>query len=292
MRVGLAWIVQHPVGQAVLDDIAALHHHHAVRQQPCDCEIMGDDDNGETEIIDEAADQIEQTRLHGDIEATGRLIHEDEARRGDEVAGNLQALAHPTREGAGLVVDTVGADFHPLQPFAGRLPDIAVMPVADSHQPLADIGAGRNRHAQSIRRVLVHETPVGPHQETPFGLAHMVEITHRAVAHAIFHAAGRWHEPGGNAVEQCRLAGTGFADNGQNLTRVKLEGDVAATGAVAIIFGDVPDFQKRCVGHSAASFTSASRWPLWPWARRSSQWSVSEQTNIRPPLSSSTTSSR
>ncbi|QTK80021.1 hypothetical protein AT6N2_C2404 [Agrobacterium tumefaciens] len=206
LRVGLAGVVQHPVGQTVLNDIAALHHHHAMGKKPRNREVMRDDDNGKAEIVDEATNQIEQTRLHRNIETTCRLIHEDKARRGDKVAGDLEALAHAAREGARLVVDTVGADFHPLQPFAGRLTDIAVMPVAHGHQPLANIRASRHRHAQPICGVLVHETPVGPHQETPFGFSHVVKVTHGAVAHAIFHAACRWHQPGRNAVEKGRLA--------------------------------------------------------------------------------------
>src|SRR5437870_1760142 len=82
--------------------------------------------------------------------------------------------------------------------------------------------------------------PVGAHQKTPFGLAHMIEVAHRAIAHAIFHAARRWHQPGGNAIEQRGFARTGFTDDRQHLARIKLEGDVAATGAVAVIFGNVP----------------------------------------------------
>ncbi len=110
------------------------------------------------------------------------------------------------------------------------------MPVANCHQPLADVCTGRNRHSQPVCRVLMHEAPVGAHQETPFGLTHMVEIAHRAVAHAIFHAACRWHQPGGNAVEERGFAGTGFADYGENFTWIKFERDIAATGSVTVIF--------------------------------------------------------
>ena len=64
LGIGVLRVVQHAVGQPGFDDITVLHHHHAVRQQPRDCEIMGDDDNGETEIIDEAADQIEDAQRY------------------------------------------------------------------------------------------------------------------------------------------------------------------------------------------------------------------------------------
>ena len=54
------------------------------------------------------------------------------------------------------------------------------------------------------------------------------------------------------------------------------------------IYGRTPNWT---LGHSAASL-GASISPAWPCSRRSSQWSVSEQTNMRPPLSSRMTSSR
>ncbi len=46
--------------------------------------------------------QIEQARLHRHVEAAGRLVHEDQPRPGDEVAGDLQALVHAAGKGAGL----------------------------------------------------------------------------------------------------------------------------------------------------------------------------------------------
>ena len=61
--------------------------------------------DGEAELGDEAAQQVEQARLHRDVEAAGRLVHEDEPRLGDEVARDLQALAHAAGIGARRVVD-------------------------------------------------------------------------------------------------------------------------------------------------------------------------------------------
>ena len=167
--------------------------------------------------------QVEQARLHRDVEAAGRLVHEDQPRAGDEVAGDLQALAHAAGEGAGFVVDAVVADLDPRQPVDRGLADLAVVPVADRHQPLADIGAGRHRHAQPVGRVLVDETPVGAHQEAALRLAHAVEVAERAVAHAVGDRAGSRRQPRREAVEQRRLARAGFADDRQHFARPQLE---------------------------------------------------------------------
>eukprot|EP01132_Coremiostelium_polycephalum_P009853 gene9854-12088_t len=50
------------------------------------------------------------------------------------------------------------------------------MPVADGHQPLADIGTGGDCHPQPIGRILMHETPIGAHEKAAFRLAQPVEI--------------------------------------------------------------------------------------------------------------------
>jgi hypothetical protein len=73
--------------------------------------------------------QVEQPRLHRDIETAGRLVHEDEPRPGDEIARDLQPLAHAARKGARLVVDPVFIDFDPAEPVGRGFADIAVMPV-------------------------------------------------------------------------------------------------------------------------------------------------------------------
>src|SRR6476469_309231 len=60
LGIGLARIVEHLVGETGFDDAAVLHHHHAMRQQPRDREVMGDDDDGEMKLGDETAQEIEQ----------------------------------------------------------------------------------------------------------------------------------------------------------------------------------------------------------------------------------------
>ena len=144
------------------------------------------------------------------------------------------------------------------------------MAVADRHQPLADIGAGRDRHAQAVGGVLVDEAPVGAHQEAALRLAHAVEIAKRAVAHAVGDRAGGRHHPGRDAVEQRRLARAGLADHGQHLARPQLEGDILAADARAIEFGERIDAEKGFVDRLAHRVRSVGAglpspsWGGWP----------------------------
>jgi hypothetical protein len=171
LRIGLARVVEHLIGQAVFDDAPALHHHHPVRQQPRDGEVVRDDDDRQPEFGDEPANEIKQACLHRYVEARCRLIHEHKARMGDEIAGDLQTLAHAAGKSLRAVVDTTGIDLDAGEPVFGRIADLAVMASADGHQALTDIAARRDRHTQALRRVLTDEAPVGAHQKTALGLA-------------------------------------------------------------------------------------------------------------------------
>ena len=184
---------------------------------------MGDDDDRHLQVGDEPAEQIEEAGLHGDIEAAGRLIHEDEARTGDQVPGDLQTLAHAAGEAAGILVDAVGCNLDPFEPRQRRLTDATVVPVTHRHQALTDIGAGGDRHAEPVSRVLVDEAPVGAHQEPALGFGQPEEIAEFAVAHAVADRTGRGTEARGEAVEQRRLARAGLADHRQNLARPELK---------------------------------------------------------------------
>src|ERR1700704_4665326 len=48
--------------------------------------------------------------------APGRLVHEHQPRLGDEIARDLQPLAHAAGIGFGCIVDAVEANLDPLQP--------------------------------------------------------------------------------------------------------------------------------------------------------------------------------
>lgn len=47
-------VVEHLVGQALLNDAAALHDHQPIGEQPNDGKVMGDDDDSDTEFADKS----------------------------------------------------------------------------------------------------------------------------------------------------------------------------------------------------------------------------------------------
>ena len=153
----------------------------------------------------------------------------------------------------------VGVDLDALEPGRRGVANAAIVIPADRHQPLADIGAGRDRHAQALRGVLMHIAPVGAEQETPLGFAQRIEIAQHAVAHAIGHTArGRRHLRRQH-LQQRRLARTGLADDRQHLAGIEREGDVAAGGEPAEILRQVLRNEQRLIVLSHAASPCAER---------------------------------
>ena len=68
-------------------------------------EVMGHDDGSESEVVDESAQEVEESCLNGDVEAAGGFVEEDETRPGSECAGDLQSLLHTPGELSRQVVD-------------------------------------------------------------------------------------------------------------------------------------------------------------------------------------------
>ncbi len=142
------------------------------------------------------------------------------------------------------------------------------MAVPLSHQPLADVGTGRNTHAQAVARVLFDETPLGAQQAAALRLAGGVKIEPGAVASAVAHRAPVRRAASGEQAEQRGFTGAGLTDDAQNLARIKIEVDALATGIRPVKACQPADRQQGLIEaaggllqfergvHSAASWAS------------------------------------
>ena len=89
---------------AISADLAEVHHHHAVGDVADDVEVVGDEDVGEAELALQVLEQVEDLRLHRDVERRDRLVADDQLRVDGERAGDADALAlaaRRTRAGSG-----------------------------------------------------------------------------------------------------------------------------------------------------------------------------------------------
>ena len=106
----MARVVEDAIRQSILDDLAAAHDADAMRKQARHREVMRDDDRSKAKVPRKASQQVEQARLNGDVEASRRLVQEDQARAAHQDARDLEALLHPPGERPGKVVDPADVD--------------------------------------------------------------------------------------------------------------------------------------------------------------------------------------
>ena len=72
-------IVQHPVGQPLLDDAAAFHDDHALRQEARNGEVVRHDDDRQAEIGDQRPQEVEHARLLSQcmiVMKSGRIVEQ------------------------------------------------------------------------------------------------------------------------------------------------------------------------------------------------------------------------
>ena len=89
-----------------LDDAAGIHHRHLVGAAGDDAEIVGDQDHRHVPALLLARQQVEDLRLHRDVERRGRLVGDQQLGLAGERDGDRHALAHAAGE---LVRDTGAA---------------------------------------------------------------------------------------------------------------------------------------------------------------------------------------
>ena len=74
LGVGMLRRGEHLLDRALLDDLAVVHHADHVGDAPHDAEIVGDEQQAHAEPLADVGQQLEDLRLHGDVERGGRLV--------------------------------------------------------------------------------------------------------------------------------------------------------------------------------------------------------------------------
>ena len=76
-----------------LDGLAEVHHQHAVGDVADDVEVVRDEDVGQAEVALQVLEQVQDLRLHRDVERRDGLVADDQLRIDGERAGDADALA-------------------------------------------------------------------------------------------------------------------------------------------------------------------------------------------------------
>ena len=60
------------VDSPLLDELAQVHHHHAIAQIAHDTQVVADEQEGHTESLLQIAQEVEDLRLDGDVQTETR----------------------------------------------------------------------------------------------------------------------------------------------------------------------------------------------------------------------------
>ena len=98
LGVGVARVGEQRLGGVVLLHLAVLHDIDIVRELPDDGQVVGDQDHRHAVLGLEVLDQVEDLRLHGDVERGRRLVGDQHVRTVGERHGDHHALALAARQ--------------------------------------------------------------------------------------------------------------------------------------------------------------------------------------------------
>ena len=85
-------------GRRLLDHTARVHDDDLVGAVGHDPEVVGHEHHRHRTFALLVGQQVEYLRLHGHVEARGRLVGEQQLRAAGERDGDHHALAHPARQ--------------------------------------------------------------------------------------------------------------------------------------------------------------------------------------------------
>ena len=91
-----------------LDDLPGIHHGDLVAHFRDDAEVVGDEHDGGADLVFQLPKEVEDLRLDGDVERSGRLVGDQQLRSARERNRNHRALPHATGEVMGIIVETLG----------------------------------------------------------------------------------------------------------------------------------------------------------------------------------------
>jgi hypothetical protein len=167
--------------------------------------------------------QLEDLRLHGDVERGRRFVGQEQRRLAQQRHGDHHALAHAAREFMRIEPNAPPrlGDAHALEHAHGDIQRLAAADAAVSGQHLRQLVPDAHVGIQGRHRVL--------EDHGHFRAAHGVEIARAAVqdlAALKLHAAGRpavgGQEPH-DGEQDLALAGAGLADDAHDLAAPQLE---------------------------------------------------------------------
>ena len=268
-RVGMAWVAEDLADRPLLDQLARVHHAHAVADADHGPQVVADEEDGRVVPPAQRADQVEHGRLDRDVEPGRRLVQDQEGRLGDQGHGDddplLLAAGELVRVAPehALRIGQVDLGQHPERSRAGLGPADAAV----DHRRLHELAAHRHHRVEARRRILVDHRDPAATDPPQLVLAHPGEVAPLEEDLAAHHAPARAEVPH-DRQRHGGLAAARLADEAQRLPGAKGQAqgrdDIHLARPDDVRDPDVPQLEdqfagRRRVSHGALS--PAARWP-------------------------------
>ena len=201
-----------------LDQLAEIHHRHAVADVLHHGEVVGDEQVGEAELALQVLQQVDDLRLDRDVEGGDRLVAHDQVGIDRERPGDADPLALAARELVRIAPRMLGQQADDGQKLAGALLALGLgVQAVHGHRLDQDLAHGHARIERGVG-VLEDDLHVAAH------LAQRLLVEVRDLVALEAHRARRrihqaQHQPAGR-----RLAAARFAHQRQGLAAGDVEG--------------------------------------------------------------------
>ena len=227
LRVGMARLREQVLDGGLLDLAAGIHDDDALGHLGDDAEVVRDEDDGGAGLGLELAHEIEDLRLHGDVERGGRLVGDQQLGIAGERHGDHDALAHAAGQLVRILLEA-------LRRARGCRPDAAsrwrALRAASRSRPwcrvsvsvicrpmvstgLSEVIGSWKIIEMSLPRIVAH-----------LALGELQQVACPGSGSARDDAAGRRGDQAQDRQRRDALAAAGLADDGQRLAGRHAEG--------------------------------------------------------------------
>src|SRR5215470_1292192 len=220
------------LGLAELDDAADVHHRDTVTDVADDAQVVRDEEIGQSELLLQVEQEVQDLRLHGDVQGRDRLVRDDEPRLECQRPRDADALPLAAAECVREAAHVLGPESHPAQEIRHTLLALAPALHAVDQERLADqIEQG---HARVERRewILEDHLHLAP-DRAQLGLAERGEVDHRAVRQPHGDLAAGRIDRSEDAPRRGGLAAAALTDQAQGLALVDVKVDAVDRAHVA-----------------------------------------------------------
>ena len=250
--------------RALLDQLAAVHHPDPVAHASHRAEVVADVENRGVVPLAERPDEVEDRRLHRDVQPRRGLVHDEQRGRRDEGHRDDDPLLLAPRELVRIAAEDAGrvGQVDLLQHAAGALAGGARPDPLVEHRDFHELAADGHHGIQARHRILVD------HRDSPTAEPADLDLVHRGQVLALEEDPAARDPPGPpeeahDAEGDRRLAAAGLPHQPEGLSLAEREAqprddrDLAGPGEVGD--PDVLELEERRPGRERGPRPPARR---------------------------------